>query len=375
MSALREPVTVVGNGISGWACAAALADAGAPVTMIGPGLPYDRPPLSKRALATGRVPYLADAASIAARGINHVDGLVADLQVGRRRLTVQARAGGPEMELEFGPLVWATGLSFRRPPLPGADHLHMNSTAEDLQHLLPRLCPPGRRIAVVGAGLIGSETAATLARDHQVVLLEYGARPLGRFPEPVSRAAQDALVQEGVQLLTECRLEGIEPGEDGAGVLVTAEHGRLAADVMVAATGVAGTLPAALAVTGESTMETDETLAVRGMDGVWACGDVARFPHPRHGMLAIPHWDHARASGAHVAASVLGSRAAYVREPYWFSDIGRLRVQQVGLASAVCEWSLVDGMHVGLDADRQPRCVVLLDLPSRLREARGLVAV
>lgn len=374
MTPLREPVTVVGNGVSGWACAAALAGAGASVTMIGPGLPYDRPPLSKRALATGRVPYLADAASIAARGINHVDGLVADMQVDRRRLTVHARAGGPQIELEFGPLVWATGLSFRRPPLGGADHMHMNATADGLEQLLPRLRPAGRRVAVVGAGLIGSETAATLARDHQVVLLEYGPRPLGRFPEPVSRAAQDALVQEGVQLITGCRLEAIEPGGDGAGVLVTAEHGRLAADVMVAATGIAGTLPAALAMTGEITMDTDETLAVCGMDRVWACGDVARFPHPRHGMLAIPHWDHARASGAHAAAAVLGSRAAYVREPYWFSDIGRLRVQQVGLASAVCEWALVDGMHVGLDADLRPTCVVLLDLPSRLREARGLVA-
>ena len=69
-------VVVVGNGVSGFACAARLAEQGAPVIMVGPGLPHDRPPLSKRALATGRVPLLADAAQLVERGIAHVDGVV-----------------------------------------------------------------------------------------------------------------------------------------------------------------------------------------------------------------------------------------------------------------------------------------------------------
>ena len=59
-------VVVVGNGVSGYACAARLAERGLSVTMIGPGLPHDRPPLSKRALATGRVPLLADETQLAA---------------------------------------------------------------------------------------------------------------------------------------------------------------------------------------------------------------------------------------------------------------------------------------------------------------------
>ena len=79
-------VVVVGNGVAGYACAARLAERGTPVTMIGPGLPHDRPPLSKRSLLTGRVPLLADAAQLVERGVE-----VSDVQ------TLDPRDGGKFM--------------------------------------------------------------------------------------------------------------------------------------------------------------------------------------------------------------------------------------------------------------------------------------
>ena len=75
---MSQPVIIVGNGVSGFACAARLAENEVDVTMIGPGLPHDRPPLSKRAIRTGRVPYLADGDKLAAAGIRHIDGRVTD---------------------------------------------------------------------------------------------------------------------------------------------------------------------------------------------------------------------------------------------------------------------------------------------------------
>ena len=62
--------------------------------MIGPGLPHDRPPLSKRALATGRLPVLATADVLAQKGIAHLDGLVTELDLAARRLTVTPANGG-----------------------------------------------------------------------------------------------------------------------------------------------------------------------------------------------------------------------------------------------------------------------------------------
>ena len=58
-ASMSNGVVIVGNGVAGYACAARLAEHGVPVTMIGPGLPHDRPPLSRRALKTGRVPVVA----------------------------------------------------------------------------------------------------------------------------------------------------------------------------------------------------------------------------------------------------------------------------------------------------------------------------
>ena len=375
MNPRETPVTVVGNGVSGWACATRLAEADVPVTLIGPGLPYDRPPLSKRALERGGVPYLADHAGIAARGIHHFDGVVERVDLDGRRVSVSPFPGTPAVELRFERLVWATGLSIRRPPIPGGQRTGCIATAPGLEDVLPLLSQAGRRVAVIGAGLIGCETAATVARRHRVTLLELAPRPLDRFAEPVGRAAERALADAGVRVLADCRIEEVELSREGSPAAVrTVEHGRLTQDVVLAATGVAGTLPPGLGEPGGAWLDTDETLAVRDMQAVWACGDVARFPHPRHGRITIPHWDNARASGVHAALAVLGAHTAYVREPYWFSDIGRLRVQQVGLADAACEWSLQDGMHVGRDTTGRPACVVLLDLPSRLREARSLMA-
>jgi len=114
---------------------------------------------------------------------------------------------------------------------------------------------------------------------------------------------------------------------------------------------------------------------VPGLDGVYAIGDAVSFPHPRYGRIAIPHWDHARASGVHVAATIGGARAPYARDPYWFSDIGPLRLQQVGHAGSVVEWEdRGEGLRLGLGADGLPCSALLVNAPTRLKEARALVA-
>ncbi len=368
---MPDRVTVVGNGVAGYACAARLAAAGAPVTLIGPGLPCDRPPLSKRALHRGTVPYLADAHALRAAGIDHLDGWAFELDAGRHRILVRSREDGGERPVAFERLVWATGLRIARPPLPGMESTDQNVDAASTEAVLPRLAAAGRRIVVVGGGLIGCETAATLSRRHQVTLVEQADQPLGRQHPPVRAAATRVLAALGVRFLGGCAIDCVERAEEGH-VVHTSTHGDLAADVALVAAGVRGTLPPALG--GGSTVDTDERLAVIGADGIWACGDVAAFPHPRFGRIAIPHWDNARAAGAHAASAALGATDPYIRDPYWFSDIGPLRIQQVGFAPAACEWTHRDGLHVGHGADGRPACVVLLDAPQRLNDARRLLA-
>ena len=369
--AATDPVTVVGNGVGGYACATRLAAAGVPVAMIGPGLPCDRPPLSKRALARGRVPYLADARALEAAGIDHVDGCVEEVDLDRRILVVRGRDGRPVGSRSFDRLVWATGLQIARPPVPGIESTDQNVDAASTEAVLPRLADDGRRVFVIGAGLIGCETAATLSRRHQVTLLDRADQALVRHHPDVGRVAGGVLAALGVRFLRGCALTDIERSKGGC-IVRTSTHGDLSADVVIAAAGVRGTLPPAFG--GGLHVETDEQLGVRGAERVWACGDVAAFPHPRFGRIAVPHWDNARASGAHVADVVLGVRSTYARDPYWFSDIGPLRIQQVGFAPAACEWERRDGLHVGHDDRGRPACVVLFDAPGRLNDARRILA-
>jgi NADPH-dependent 2,4-dienoyl-CoA reductase/sulfur reductase-like enzyme len=365
-------VTIVGNGVAGYACARRLAGSGVPVTLIGPGLPCDRPPLSKRALVRRSAPYLATAQGLAAAGIRHLDGWAVDLDLDHRRLGIRSSARGELYEHPYEELVWATGLRLTRPPIPGIGVAHQNADPAGLEELLPRLERPGRRIAVIGAGLIGTETAATLSATHRVTLFERADLPLGRLHRAVGEEAKRVLATLGVEFAGGSVIDRIVPVPGGSHIVESSTHGRIAADVIVTAAGVASTLPAAFGA--GPAVDTDERLAVEGLDGVWACGDTAAFPHPRFGRIAIPHWDNARAGGDHVAQAILGSSQPFARDPYWFSDIGSLRVQQVGFEPAVCEWSVRDGLHVGHADDGRAACVLLLNSPQRLNDARRLVA-
>lgn len=369
-----DSVVIVGNGVSGFACAAELAEHAVPVTMIGPGLPHDRPPLSKRSLLTGRLPLLASSAQLDARGIRHIDGIVEAYDLGTRRLTVSLSTGEGVLEIEAPNLVWATGLRYPKPPVPGFEQAEENSTGTGLESLTARLGVPGRRVVVVGAGLIGTETAATLAQVHEVTLVDMVDRPLARLLPQVSEIAIEALDARGVRFLGSCKIETASIEEEGA-VVHTSTHGDLACDVVVSAAGFRSSLPPELA--GDDprtlTLAADEQLRVIGHDRFWACGDCVSFPHPRWGRIAIPHWDHALWSGRHAAGAILGSSAPYAREPYFFSDIGAFRVQQLGVADAVVEWGDEDGMSVGRDASGAPACVLLLNAPARLREAREVL--
>jgi 3-phenylpropionate/trans-cinnamate dioxygenase ferredoxin reductase subunit len=368
-------VVVIGNGVSGYACAARLGELGVPVKMIGPGLPHDRPPLSKRALLTGRLPLLADPAQLVDRGIEHVDGVVTACDLRERRLKVSPSGGGTAFGIEGSTLVWATGLRYPRPPIPGFERADENATGAGLIALNRRLSVPGRRVVVVGAGLIGTETAATLAAAHDVTLLDMLDRPLARLLPRLSEVALAGLESLGVRFLGSCSIESASV-EAADTVIHTSTHGDIRCDVLVAAAGFRSSLLPELVGTDSRalTLDADERLRVHGHDGLWACGDCVSFPHPRWGRISIPHWDHAMWSGRHVADSVCGSCTAYVREPYFFSDIGGLRIQQVGVATAAVEWSDDGGLAIGLDLVGEPACVVLLNSPGRLREARELLA-
>ena len=272
-------------------------------------------------------------------GIKHVDGRVVRADLERRRLGVRPSGASDAIMIDAPLIVWATGFAYPLPPVPGVREVAVqNHDAGGLRTLAAAVARPGRRVVVIGAGLVGTETAASLgAAGHAVVLVDLLERPLSASRAGGRRRGAHGPGRSRGDVPRRVRDRSVEPGPTGT-VVHTATHGDLRCDVLVTAAGFGSSLPEGLAPDARSlTVDVDETLRVIGHDALWACGDCVAFPHPRFGRIAIPHWDHAIHSGRHAADSVLGSSEPYVRDPYYFSDIGPLRVQQVGLASAVAD--------------------------------------
>jgi 3-phenylpropionate/trans-cinnamate dioxygenase ferredoxin reductase subunit len=363
---LNVDVAIVGNGVAGYACAARLARHGIRPLLIGRGLPVDRPPLTKNALAAGELRLLADEQRMADLGIDHLDAMADDVDLDSRSI----RAG--EVEVAAGAVVLATGLSYRPPRIPGLEVAHVNATPGGMTRLAEALRGGPTRVAVVGGGLIGVETAATLATaGHDVKVVELLDRPLDRHHDPIPAVAAGALDELGIRFLGGAAVT--ELGQEGDEVTLVCEHGSVTGDVVVAATGGRLVTPPGLPPEATLPLEVDGALRVPGLDAVHAVGDLIVVPHARFGPIVFPHWDMAIGTGEHAADAIAGPAGELDRLPYWWSDIGERRLAEVGWADAAVAWSDEGSLHVGRDAAGEIVAGLVVDDPRRLREARALL--
>jgi 3-phenylpropionate/trans-cinnamate dioxygenase ferredoxin reductase subunit len=365
---MRAEVAIVGNGVAGTACATRLARHGIRPLLIGPGLPVDRPPLTKAALADGAPRLLSDEVRLAERGIDRLHAMVAtaDLAAG----VVRAEWGKDVTEVEANHIVLATGLFYGTPPVPGLDLAFVNANPHVFDRLAPLLTAGPVDVLVVGAGLIGTESAATLAQaGHAVTLIDMLDRPLDRLHDPLPELGRATLEALGVRFLGNVRIESAAEY-----ALETAEHGTIEADVILVATGGLPLLPPGIAHgTVQLPLPVEADMRVPGHAGAHACGDLVLVPHARFGPMRFPHWDAAIGTGEQAADAIAGQAGPYERLPYWWSDIGPLRLAEVGFAGAAEAWAVEDGLHVGRDAAGAVVCALVVGEPRRLREARALV--
>src|SRR3954470_1900944 len=176
---------IVGAGLAGAKAAEGARAAGfdGPVTLVGsePAVPYERPPLSK-AVLRGE----ADDASAAV----HEPGFYAandiDLRTGASVRSLDLDACRAQLDdgdsLEFGSVVLATGATPRRLDVPGSelDGISYLRTLDDAARLR-RAIASASRVAVVGAGWLGSEVAASARQlGADVVLIDPFPTPLYR---------------------------------------------------------------------------------------------------------------------------------------------------------------------------------------------------
>jgi 3-phenylpropionate/trans-cinnamate dioxygenase ferredoxin reductase subunit len=333
-----QTIVIVGGGLAGASAAAALREEGfegrVVVVAAEPQMPYERPPLSKSYLAGSSTLQDARALPDDFYGEHDIEVLTGTEAVGLDTAAQRlALAGGDE--LGYDRLLLATGAVPRRPPIEGADgeRVHLLRSVADSDTLKAAI-EGGGRLAIVGAGWIGCEVAASArGLGAEVTLIEQAEAPLERI---LGRRLGDYFADlhrgHGVDLRMGAAVDAIEDG--GRGVRLRGGE-RIACDAVLLAVGVAP----ATALAEAAGLELDNGVAASELletsaPGVYAAGDVASAQHPVYGRrVRVEHWDNAKAQGAAAARSMLGNGEPYAKLPYFFTDQYDLGMEYVGLHS------------------------------------------
>jgi NADPH-dependent 2,4-dienoyl-CoA reductase/sulfur reductase-like enzyme len=245
-----------------------------------------------------------------------------------------------------------------------------------------------RRVAVVGAGFIGCEAAASCrALGLSVTLVDAFASPMERVLGPVpGRVLAGLHSGHGVTLMLGRQVAGLAGQDEVTGVLL-ADGELVKADAVVVAIGVTpGT--GWLAGSGlhlDDGLLCDQNCFALGADRVVAAGDVARWRHPLLGTaVRVEHWTNA-VSQAQAAARNLITRLvgrdepeAYADVPYFWSDQYDWRLQFTGIAegeAAIEEGDAGTGKFlVCYRVMGRLTGVLCVNWPARFREYRRAVA-
>ena len=337
---MKNGVVIVGAGHAGVQAAASLREEGydGPVILVGDEseLPYHKPPLSKTFIkdAEAKPQPLRGEAFYTGSAIDYRPGILIDrIDAGGRGLEI---AGGGV--LPFDRLILATGSRPRILSLPGSElagvvSLRSLTDARMIRDLSAR----SDDIVIVGGGFIGLEIAATLtAAGRKVTVVEAVDRLLGRAVAPVIAShVRQRLEATGVRILTGttiARLEG-ENGRVSAAVTSTGE--RLPAQMVIIGIGVVpnAELAQAAGLTIANGIRVDQQMRT-SVPEILAIGDAASYRHWfTGGDVRLESVQNATDQARLAARTIIGHADTYSAVPWFWSDIGDMKLQMVGLTS------------------------------------------
>lgn len=330
-------VVIVGASLAGGRAAEQLRRGGwgGRIVLVGEELdrPYDRPPLSKKFMR-GQI----EAEKLFFRAADWYDAQKIEAILGRRAVSLSTTAREVSLDdgqrLAFDRLLIATGAAPRMPAIPGVElkGVYPLRTLADARAIRAELVP-GRRVVVIGAGVIGAEVAAS-CRDEglEVVMLEAAAIPLLRaFGPEIGRLYGEIHRARGVVL--RCGAMATElRGASRVEEVVTNEGDRIGCDFVVVGIGVE---PCTRWLEG-SGVNVDSGVLVdahceTNVPGIYAAGDVARGPSKKLGRhVIVESVDNAQTQGTTVVANLLGKSEEHDTVPFFWSDQYDLKMQSVG---------------------------------------------
>jgi len=334
-------VLIVGAGQAGYQLAVSLREGGynGPVRLVGdePGLPYQRPPLSKAYLegdGGGKLLPFRPQAYFDKHGIEmRGDTRVAAVDRAARRVITTT-----DETLEYGHLVLATGTRNRPLLVPGHDlaGVHVLRTHAEAEALRVGM-QAASAVVVVGAGFLGLEAAAVAAaRGAKVDVVETTRLPMGRAVSAlVSEAFTRQHERQGIRFHLGAGVTRLH-GEAGRVTGVELSDGTvLPSSVVLVCIGVIpnAELAAEAGLPVANGIVVDEHLATEDPD-ISAIGDCAAYPNRYAGgpvrLESVQNAvDHARC----LAARLLGKPAPYHAVPWFWSDQGDWKLQIAGFTA------------------------------------------
>jgi 3-phenylpropionate/trans-cinnamate dioxygenase ferredoxin reductase subunit len=377
----NRTVVIVGAGLGGLKTAEELRRVGftGSITLIGddPLPPYDRPPLSKDVLKGTKAnpPTLADDQALQALDLALLtDAPVVALDPANHQVRL-----ADDRVVRYDALVIATGARARHWGVgEGAANIWPLRTAADAANIAEVIGRQGR-LAVLGAGFIGCEVAAS-AREMgcEVTMIEMLATPLAHL---IGAAAGQEIarrqVAAGVDLRCETTIEDVQLVGDQAKVVNLSDGTSVEVDGVVVGVGV---VPNTEWLEGSGVLVDNgvvcDSSGASSIADVYAVGDVARWVNVHSGRhVRVEHWtnaiDHAGivarriASAASTESDDPGHEVKQLAEiPYFWSDQYGTKIQALGEPSASADVTLV---LAGAAGDRP------LYLYSRSRQLTGVL--
>jgi 3-phenylpropionate/trans-cinnamate dioxygenase ferredoxin reductase subunit len=337
----RFDVVIVGAGQAGAQAATCLRREGfsGSIALIGDEseLPYDRPPLSKEYLS-GIKDFdkliFRNAAAWSEMGVTIFTGVhIASVDPALRCV-----ASSDGQVFGYQVLIWAAGGSPRRLSCRGADAvgMHRLRTRADVDAILARLQGVDR-VAIVGGGYIGLETAAALrGLGKEVVVLEAQDRVLARVTgEPIARFYEAEHRARGVDVCLGIEIAAVETARGAiCGIRLTGGE-TIPTEMLIVGIGIipeVAPLAAAGAETGNGVRV--DALCRTSLADIYAIGDCAEhrndFAHSEWTRLeSIQNAnDHAMTA----AKAICGVEAPYHSLPWFWSNQYDLKLQTVGLS-------------------------------------------
>lgn len=340
---------IIGAGAAGVSAAVMLRRHGfqGSVTVVDEGkdLPYDRPNLSKDLLAGSAPENWVPLYSAKFYKENKIN-----LLLDSKAVKIDSHHGQVLLSngktLFYDRCLIATGGFPRKPAIPGIDksHVYFLRTLLDCRRIIARTSWAFRAV-IIGGGFIAMEAASALRmRNIEVSIVFQEELPLMKVVGVhVGSYLKKLHEKNGVKFYGGCHIKEIRERS-----VLLDDGQKLDCDFVLVGAGIElnTSLAGATGCHVDDGVTVDEYLET-SVPGIFAAGDIARWPDPRcERLIRVEHWEVAERQGQVAALNMMGDRVKFQDVPFFWTTQYDLRVRYVGYSDCF------DRMDVMGDMDK-----------------------